>query len=162
MIADRRVPGQTLGRVLAQHTGWTVGLRLVVAASAGDDQQVLVNPGDLGAGQAGQEGCDGCAQLFGGVEGEGRVVASLGLGPEPPGCARARMLEGLGGDHLEPAGAPDGVADRGLGVQALLVRGEAGEVAAPDRSGVLLRGAGVDEQLAAGLQHPGGSRCGLR
>jgi hypothetical protein len=66
------------------------------------------------------------------------------------------MLEGLGGDHLEPAGAPDGVAERGLAVQALLVRGEPGEVAAPDRPRVLLRGAGVDEQLAAGRQHPGG------
>ncbi len=51
---------------------------------------------------------------------------------------------------------PDGVAERGLGVQALLVLGETGEVAAPDRPRVLLRGAGVDEQLAAGLQHPGG------
>jgi len=49
----------------------TVRLRLVVAACAGDDQEVFVNPADLGAGQAGQEGCDGRVQLFGGVEGEG-------------------------------------------------------------------------------------------
>jgi hypothetical protein len=41
-------------------------------------------------------------------------------------------------------------------VQALLVLGESREVAAPDRPRVLLRGAGVDEQLAAGLQYPGG------
>ncbi len=65
------------------------------------------------------------------------------------------MPEGLCGDHREPAGPPDGIAKRGLAVQALLVLGETGEVAAPDRSCVLLRGAGVDEQLAAGPQHPG-------
>ena len=64
-------------------------------------------------------------------------------------------LEGLCCDHLEPAGPADGVPDRGLAVQALLVLGEAREVAAPDRPRVLLRGAGVDEQLAAGRQHPG-------
>jgi hypothetical protein len=40
-------------------------------------------------------------------------------------------------------------------VQAPLVLGETGEVAAPDRPCVLLRGAGVDEHLAAGPQHPG-------
>ncbi len=34
--------------------------------------------------------------------------------------------------------------------------GETGEVAAPDRPRVLLGGAGVDEQLAAGPQDPGG------
>src|SRR6266699_411927 len=45
-----------------------------------NDQKVLVNPADFGAGQAGQEGRDGRAQLFGGGEGEGGVVASLGLG----------------------------------------------------------------------------------
>ena len=33
--------------------------------------------------------------------------------------------------------------------------GEAREIAAPDRPAVLLRGAGVDEQLAVGLQYPG-------
>src|SRR5438067_715179 len=87
--------GPTLDRP-ARHAARAVRLRLVVAAPAGDDQEVLVNPGDLGAGQAGQEGCDGCAELFGGVEGEGRVVASLCLGLEPPGGAGARMLEGLG------------------------------------------------------------------
>ena len=66
------------------------------------------------------------------------------------------MLEGLYGDHREPVGSPDGVPERGLAVQALLVLGETREVAAPDRPRVLLRGAGVDEQLAAGRQHPGG------
>jgi hypothetical protein len=66
------------------------------------------------------------------------------------------MPEGLCCDHLEPAGPPDGVPERGLAVQALLVLGETREVAAPDRSRVLLRGAGVDEELAAGRQHPGG------
>ena len=83
-------------------------------------------------------------------------MAPLGLGPEPLGRAGARVPEGLCCDHREPVGPPDGVPDRGLAVQALLVLGETGEVAAPDRSRVLLRGAGVDEQLAAGLQHPGG------
>jgi hypothetical protein len=65
------------------------------------------------------------------------------------------MPEDLCGDHREAAGPADGVSDRGLAVQALLVLGETREVAAPDRSRVLLRGAGVDEQLAAGPQHPG-------
>src|SRR2546425_403102 len=82
------------GDGLVRRAGWAVGFCLV-AAPAGDDQEVLVNPADLGAGQAGQEGGDGCAQLFGGVEGEGRVVPALGLGPEPPGRAGARVVEGL-------------------------------------------------------------------
>jgi hypothetical protein len=140
---------------LVRQAGRAVRLHLVVAAPADDDQQVLVNPGNLGTGQAGQEGRDGCAQLLRRVEGECRVVAPLGLGPEPLGCTGARVLEDLCCDHREPIGPPDGVPDRGLAMQALLILGETGEVAAPDRSRVLLRGAGVDEQLAARLQHPG-------
>jgi hypothetical protein len=140
---------------LARRAGRTVRLHLIAAAGAGDDQEVLVNPADLGAGQAGQEGRDGQAQLLRRVEGERGVVASLGLGPEPPGGARARMPEGLCRGHREPAGPPDGVPERGLAVQALLVLGETEEVATPDRPRVLLRGAGVEEQLAAGPQHPG-------
>jgi hypothetical protein len=66
------------------------------------------------------------------------------------------MLEDLCCDHLEPVDSPDGVPDRGLAMQALLVLGETREVAAPDRSRVLLRGAGVNEELPAGLQHAGG------
>ncbi len=147
--------GLILDRLVRQ-AGRAVRLGLVVAARGGDDQQVLVNPADLGAGQAGQEGRDGCAQLLRRVEGECRVVAPVGLGPEPLGRAGARVLEGLCCDECEPVGPPDGVPERGLAVQALLVLGETGEVAAPDRPRVLLRGAGVDEQLAAGLQHPGG------
>ena len=65
------------------------------------------------------------------------------------------MLEGLCCDHLEPVGPPDGVPERGLAVQALLVFGEAREVASPDRSRVLLRGPGVDEELPVGPQYPG-------
>jgi len=141
---------------LARRAGRTVRLGLAGAAGAGDDQEVLVNPGDFGAGQAGQEGRDGRAQLLLRVEGERRVVASLGLGPEAFGGARARLPDGLCCGHREPAGPPDGIQERGLAVQALLVLGETREVAAPDRSRVLLRGAGVDEQLAAGPQHPGG------
>src|SRR5713101_2142028 len=129
MIVDR----------LVRQAGLAVGLGMVTAACAGDDQEVLVNPGDLGAGQAGNEGRDGRAELLRSVEGERRVVASLGLGPEPLGRARARVLEGLCRDHREPAGPPDGVAERVLAAQALLVLGETGEVAAPDRSCVLLR-----------------------
>src|SRR6478672_1691125 len=110
---------------------------------------MLVNPADLGVGQACQEGRDGRAQLLRWVEGEGRVVAPLGLGLEPFGRAGARELEGLCCGYCEPAGGPDGLPERGLAVQALLVLGEAGEVAAPDRARVLQRGAGVDEQLAA-------------
>ena len=83
-------------------------------------------------------------------------MASFGLGPEPPGGACARVLEGLRCHQREAAGSADGVPEHGLAVQALLVFGETGEVAAPDRARVLLRGAGVDEQLAAGPQHPGG------
>src|SRR6266851_7093894 len=49
----------------ARRAARAVGLCLVAAAAAGDDQEVLVNPADLGAGQAGQEGRDGCAQLVG-------------------------------------------------------------------------------------------------
>jgi len=41
---------------LAYRAGRTVRLRLIAAAPAGDDQQVLVNPGRLGTGQAGEEG----------------------------------------------------------------------------------------------------------
>src|SRR5690348_8908601 len=149
-LAD--TPGADLGGLTLDRPGRpaarAVWLDLVAVACAGDDQEVLVNPADLGAGQAGQEGCDGRAQLFGGVEGEGGVVASLGLGLEPPGGAGARVPEGLGRDHGEPAGSLDGVSDRGLAVQALLVLGETREVTAPDRSRVLLRGAGVDEQPA--------------
>ena len=84
-------------------------------------------------------------------------MAPLGLGLEPLGRALARMAEGLCGHHGEPAGPPDRVPECGLAVQALLVLGETREVAAPDRPRVLLRGAGVDEQLAAGRQHPGHS-----
>jgi hypothetical protein len=65
------------------------------------------------------------------------------------------MLEVLGGGHLEPVGPLDGVPERGLAVQALLVLGESGS-SGPKSSRVLLRDAGVDEQLATGLQHPGG------
>ena len=97
------------------------------------DQQVLVNPADLGSGQAGQEGSRGRAQLLRRVEGERRAVAPLGLGLEPLGRARPRMLEGLCGHHREPAGSPDRVPECGLAVQALLVLGETREVAAPDR-----------------------------
>src|SRR5439155_1496169 len=64
----------------------TVRLVLGAAAAADDDQQVLVNPGDLGAGQAGQERRDARGQLLRRVEGEGRVVAPLGLGPDAPGA----------------------------------------------------------------------------
>ena len=115
---------------LAHRAGRIVRLGPVVAAPAGDDQEVLVNPGRLGTGQAVKEGRDGRAELLRSVEGERRVVASLGLGPEPLGRTRARMPEGLCRDHREPAGPPDGVAERGLAVQALLVLGETGEVAA--------------------------------
>src|SRR5260370_16275200 len=117
---------------------------MVVAAPAGDDEQVLVNPGDLGAGQAGQEGRDGCGQLLRRVEGQCRVVAPLGLGPEPPGRARARVLEGLCCRQREPAGPPDGVPGFGLAVQALLVPGETGEVAAPNPPPLLPGAPGVD------------------
>ena len=141
---------------LARRAARTVRFRRAGAASGGDDQEVLVYPADLGAGQAGQEGRGGRAQLLRRVQGERRVVASLGLGPQPLGGARARMPEGLCCGHREPAGPPDGIAERGLAVQALLVLGETREVAAPDRPRVLLRGAGVDEQLAAGPQHPAG------
>ena len=67
----------------ARQAARTVRLYLVAAAPADDDQEVLVNPGDLGAGQAGQERRDGRAQLIRRVEGERRVVAPLSLGPEP-------------------------------------------------------------------------------
>src|SRR6266516_3324981 len=83
------------------------------------------------------------------------AAAAVGLGRQPLGRAGALMLEGLGGGHLEPVGPLDGVPERGLAVQALLVLGEAREVAAPDRPRVLLWGAGVDEELSAGLRHPG-------
>src|SRR5947209_8402608 len=39
---------------LARQAARTVRFCLVAAAPADDDQEVLVNPGDLGAGQAGQ------------------------------------------------------------------------------------------------------------
>ena len=91
-------PGADLGGVivdrLARRAGRVVRLRLAGAAGAGDEQEVLVNPADLGAGQAGQEGRGGRAQLLRRVEGERGVVASLGLGTEPLGGARARMPEG--------------------------------------------------------------------
>ena len=116
---------------------------------------MLVNPGDFGAGQAGQERRDARAQLVWFVKGERRVVQPLCLGFETFGRAPARVLEDLCVDHFEPAGVPDGVAEGGLSVQALLMLGETREVAAPDGSRVLLRGAGVDEQLAIGLQYPG-------
>ena len=47
------------------------GFCLVAMGRAGHDQEVLVNPADLGAGQARQEGRDGCAQFLRCVEGEG-------------------------------------------------------------------------------------------
>jgi hypothetical protein len=96
-----------------------------------------------------------CCELLRRVEGERRVVAPLGLGPEPLGRARARMLEGLCGDHCEPAGPPDGDPEQASLCRALLVLSETREAAAPDRPRVLLRGADVEKQLAAGLQHPG-------
>src|SRR5258708_38743913 len=65
------------------------------------------------------------------------------------------MLEGLCCEHLELVVPADGVPERGLAVQALLMLGETREVAAPDRSRVLPRRAGADEELAAGRQHPG-------
>src|SRR6204780_3758490 len=148
-------PGGLIVARLAGQAAWTVRLCLVAQARAGDDQEVLVNPGDLRAGQAGQERRDGRAQLLRLVERERRVVAPLGLGPEPPSRAQARMLEDLCWDHRWPVGPADGVPERGLAVQALLMLGETREVTAPDRSRVLLRGPGVDEQLAAGPQHPG-------
>jgi hypothetical protein len=61
------------------------------------------------------------------------------------------MPEGSCCDHLEPAGLPDGIPQRGLAVQALPVLRETREVGAPDRARVLLRGAGADEQQATGL-----------
>src|SRR6266566_4222265 len=64
------------------------------------------------------------------------------------------MREGLSRDDLEPVGQLDGVAERRLAVQALLVLSEARKVTTPDRSRVLQRGASVDEQLAVGPQHP--------
>ena len=82
-------------------------------------------------------------------------MVAFGLGSESLSRTRARMPEGLRCDHREPVGPPDGVPECGLAVQALLVLGEAREVAAPDRPRVLLRGAGVNEELAVGLQHPG-------
>jgi hypothetical protein len=47
------------------------GFCLGAMGRAGHDQEVLVNPADLGAGQARQEGRDGCAQFLRCVEGEG-------------------------------------------------------------------------------------------
>src|SRR6266702_4694310 len=119
---------------------------------------MLVDPGNLGAGQAGEEGGDGRGQLLRGVQREGRVVASLGLRHEPLRCARARMAEGTGASEHEPAGLADGRAQRPLAVQALLVLDEAREVAAPDRPRVLLRSPGVDEQLAVVSYYA----CGVR
>jgi hypothetical protein len=46
-------------------------------------------------------------------------VAPLGLGLSRPAVVRVRMPEGLCCDHLEPAGLPDGIPQRGLAVQAL-------------------------------------------
>jgi hypothetical protein len=47
------------------------------------------------------------------------------------------VLEGLCCRQREPAGPPDGVPEHDLAVQALLVLGETGEVATPDRPRVL-------------------------
>src|SRR4029450_3881516 len=112
-------------------------------------QEVLIDPADLGTGQASQEGGDGLAQLVGLVEREGRVVATFDLRPEPLGGAGPGMAEALGVDQLQSPG-PDGrVPEGGFAVQSLLVGGEAREPAAPDRPCVLLRGPGVDEQTPA-------------
>src|SRR5690348_6546684 len=82
-------PGADLGSLiidrLACRAGWTAGVRLVAAGSAGDDEQVFVDPADLGAGEAGQERRDRGAQFGGRVEGEGRVVVPLGLSAQPLG-----------------------------------------------------------------------------
>src|SRR5258708_16671974 len=86
--------------------------------TAGDDQQVLVNPADLRARQASQKGRDGCAQLLRRVEGQRRVVAPPGLIPEPPGPGRARGLENLCCRHSEPPGPPGRVPRHGLPVHA--------------------------------------------
>jgi len=132
-----------------------VSLHLGVSAAAGDYQEVLVDPGDLRAGQPGEERRDGRTQFVRRVEGESRVVVCLGLSLEPLRGARALMAEGVGIDQLEPVRPLHGVLERRHAVEALLVLGEAREVAAPDRPRVLLRRAGVDEELAVRLQHPG-------
>src|SRR5690242_19530893 len=64
------------GAGLVRRAGWAVGCCLV-AAPAGEDEEVLVHPGHFRAGQGGQEGSDCGAQLLRRVEGEGRVVAAL-------------------------------------------------------------------------------------
>jgi hypothetical protein len=122
-------------------------------AAVGDHQEVLVHPGDVWAGQAGQERLDRHGQLRRGVKGERRVVVAFGLGTQPLTGARPRVAERPhAGEHQVP-GAADGGAERPFAVQAPLVLGEAREVAAPDRPRVLLRGARVDEQLPAWAQH---------
>src|SRR5690242_781187 len=82
-------PGADLGSLLAGRlacrAGWTAGVYLVAAGSAGDDEQVFVEPADLRAGEAGQERRDRGAQFGCRVEGEGRVVVPLGLGAQPRG-----------------------------------------------------------------------------
>ena len=61
------VPGADLEGLILDHlarpAARTVRFHLVAAGPADDDQQVLVNPADFGAGQAGQERRDGRAQL---------------------------------------------------------------------------------------------------
>jgi hypothetical protein len=51
-------PDADLGSLIldrpVRQAGWTAGLHLVAAAPVGDDQEVLVNPGDLRARQASQ------------------------------------------------------------------------------------------------------------
>jgi hypothetical protein len=66
----------------------TARLRPVAGAPADDnDQEVLVNPGDLGARQAALERRDGRAQLLRRVERDRGVVVRFGLGTEPLGRA---------------------------------------------------------------------------
>src|SRR5882757_5686747 len=115
----------------------------------GDHQRVLVGPLDLAGPEGGHEALQRLGQLRLTVEREGGIGMGLDAGFEdtdrdPPGEA---IL--LHPEKLETGGVPDGPFETVPLEKPGFLVAEPGKSAAPDGAGVLLHGAGVDEDVAA-------------
>ncbi len=79
------------------------------------------------------------------IEGEGRVMPVAGLFEQTFQTGGPGIAEGPGGDHPQAAGLENPFLHLFQPVEARFLLAEAREMPPPDRSGVLIGGAGVNE-----------------